>query len=161
MACLLSFRARPAVLTLLQVHVHDDPKKKGEPVSLYGPADIEGHKGKDGRFYLIDFARCSPPESTAVSKNQNKRAIFFQLLRPEFLRLYGKNLSCDTYSGFDPSAKHRQQLQEAVEYLHTALIPGMATKIQEKFISRDESVCIFSLPLSLSVCLSCFSKANL
>jgi len=29
---------------------------------LYGPADIEGHKGRDGRFYIVDSARISPPE---------------------------------------------------------------------------------------------------
>lgn len=27
------------------------------PKLIYGPGDIEGHKGTDGRFYLIDFAR--------------------------------------------------------------------------------------------------------
>ncbi len=24
---------------------------------LYGPADIEGHRGADGRFYIVDTAR--------------------------------------------------------------------------------------------------------
>jgi hypothetical protein len=31
--------------------------------SLYGPGDIEVHKGVDGRFYVIDAARVSPPEA--------------------------------------------------------------------------------------------------
>ena len=33
------------------------------PKSIYGPGDIEGHKGYDGRYYLIDFARMMPPEA--------------------------------------------------------------------------------------------------
>jgi hypothetical protein len=32
-------------------------------VSLYGPADIEGHKSKqDGKYYLCDFARLMPTQ---------------------------------------------------------------------------------------------------
>ena len=32
--------------------------------NLYGPADIEAHRGKDGRFYVLDLARVFPPEPT-------------------------------------------------------------------------------------------------
>ena len=28
----------------------------------YGPVDMEGHLGSDGRFYLVDFARLFPPD---------------------------------------------------------------------------------------------------
>jgi hypothetical protein len=34
--------------------------------NVYGPADIEGHRGQDGRFYLLDFARLCPPEPPAM-----------------------------------------------------------------------------------------------
>jgi hypothetical protein len=30
---------------------------------LYAPVDIEGHQGRDGRFYLLDTARVFPPAS--------------------------------------------------------------------------------------------------
>ena len=30
---------------------------------LHSAADIEGHKGTDGRYYLIDFSRTFPPEN--------------------------------------------------------------------------------------------------
>lgn len=36
---------------------------------LYGPGDMEGHRGTDGRYYLIDTARlfpAYPPEPTYV-----------------------------------------------------------------------------------------------
>jgi hypothetical protein len=29
----------------------------------YGPGDIECHLGKDGKFYVLDFARTFPPEA--------------------------------------------------------------------------------------------------
>ena len=32
---------------------------------LYAPADIEGHLGKDGRYYLLDTARLFPAEPPA------------------------------------------------------------------------------------------------
>ena len=31
---------------------------------LFGPFDIEGHRGTDGRVYLLDFHRVFPPEPT-------------------------------------------------------------------------------------------------
>lgn len=31
---------------------------KQETTFLYGPTDIEGHKGRDGRYYLLDFSVC-------------------------------------------------------------------------------------------------------
>jgi len=35
---------------------------KGSPgVKLYSAADVEGHLGVDGRFYLLDFSRTLPP----------------------------------------------------------------------------------------------------
>lgn len=30
---------------------------------LYGPCDIEGHIGKDGKYYIIDTARVMPPDA--------------------------------------------------------------------------------------------------
>jgi len=38
----------------------------GEKELLYGPVDLEGHLGKDGRYYIIDTARLFPP--TALIK---------------------------------------------------------------------------------------------
>ncbi len=28
---------------------------------VYGPGDLEGHLGKDGRYYVLDAARLFPP----------------------------------------------------------------------------------------------------
>ena len=42
---------------------HAQPRKTNadSKVELYGPVDIEVHRGKDGRFYVLDTARLFPP----------------------------------------------------------------------------------------------------
>lgn len=30
---------------------------------IWSPVDVEGHRGTDGRFYLIDYSRVMPPET--------------------------------------------------------------------------------------------------
>ena len=39
------------------------PHLVGDRVTMHGPADMEGHLGKDGKYYLLDFARFFPPEA--------------------------------------------------------------------------------------------------
>lgn len=55
---------------------------------------MEGHFGKDGRFYICDTARFFPPEKR-TSKIPGD--IFYRLFRPEFLLYYKKTLSSDSY----------------------------------------------------------------
>src|SRR3546814_655194 len=38
-----------------------------EQVELAAAVDIEGHKGMDGRYYLLDLARAFPPEATQAT----------------------------------------------------------------------------------------------
>lgn len=67
----------------------------GSCYEIYGPADIEIHKGKasnyfgftfnlfqDDRYYVIDSARVFPPEAPKIGLIQHPRSIFFNLLRP-------------------------------------------------------------------------------
>ena len=72
-----------------------------------GPGDIEGHIGRDKRFYLIDLARVFPARRFSFvtlilhfkkflfyfsiewperSSNNDKRHVFYELFRPEFVR---------------------------------------------------------------------------
>ena len=73
---------------------------------LFSCGDIEGHIGtvipthslslsilshseKDGKIYLLDFARLFPPEATSVTKPffpiKDTRAVFYKMLRPELV----------------------------------------------------------------------------
>ena len=73
-------------------------------VELWFAADVEGHRGADGRHYLLDLARVFPPEaprraphlpgaaaaaSAGRGNASGSRTIFWRLLRPEFVRHRG------------------------------------------------------------------------
>ncbi len=49
---------------LLNLKKHTVSKKK---VPIVGPGDIEGHKGLDGRYYLLDYARLMPSQAPIPS----------------------------------------------------------------------------------------------
>lgn len=49
---------------LLNLKKHTVGKKK---VPIVGPGDIEGHKGHDGRYYLLDYARLLPAQAPLPS----------------------------------------------------------------------------------------------
>ena len=36
-------------------------RSETESSFIYGPVDLEGHKGRDGRYYILDTARLFPP----------------------------------------------------------------------------------------------------
>lgn len=98
-------------------------------VTMYGPADIEGHAGEDGRAYVIDVARLFPPERPAYAAPRraaggppdsplaegtggreggdnksprllNKLSHLTQQLRPELVATFSAPLSSDAYSWF-------------------------------------------------------------
>eukprot|EP01130_Rhizamoeba_saxonica_P012948 TRINITY_DN5500_c0_g3_i1.p1 TRINITY_DN5500_c0_g3~~TRINITY_DN5500_c0_g3_i1.p1 ORF type:complete len:1652 (-),score=317.01 TRINITY_DN5500_c0_g3_i1:577-5034(-) len=90
---------------------------KGHLVSgqkLYSAGDLEGHIGRDGRFYLLDFARIFPPEP--FSNRESARDAMVKLLRPELVRDFKSPLSSDAYSGFsidDPNREiHEEEVRE-------------------------------------------------
>jgi hypothetical protein len=95
---------------------------------LYAAGDIEGHKGYDGNYYLLDLARSFPPEDPNVCEHlsrDNPNAIFFRLLRPEYLRHFKTQyphlpLSPDALSrwgGGHGSARHNANVAFATREL--------------------------------------------
>ncbi len=79
-----------AVLNLMEHSVH------GTRISL--AADVEAHRGRDGRLYMVDFGRIFPPE--APREGDNARTIFHRLLRPEVVKRSDVPLSSDAFSLF-------------------------------------------------------------
>eukprot|EP01127_Copromyxa_protea_P014028 TRINITY_DN3850_c0_g1_i1.p2 TRINITY_DN3850_c0_g1~~TRINITY_DN3850_c0_g1_i1.p2 ORF type:complete len:141 (+),score=27.91 TRINITY_DN3850_c0_g1_i1:744-1166(+) len=57
--------------------------------TIYGPGDIEGHMGEDGKYYVIDFGRAMPPEAPLDIPS----AIFYNLLHPTFVWKHKKKKS--------------------------------------------------------------------
>ncbi|KAL6072370.1 Clu domain-containing protein [Balamuthia mandrillaris] len=106
-------------------------------------ADIEGHMGKDGKRYVIDYGRVFPPEGLPEQDSEeeyDKRSIFYKLLRPELVRWNPVALCSDGLSGFvryDMSAaKYEQHIQEATKRLTTNIIPSFARKIYSKSYAK-------------------------
>lgn len=79
-----------SALNLMEHSVH------GTKIAL--AADVEAHRGRDGRLYLLDFGRLFPPEAPQVG--DNARMIFYRLLRPELVKRSDMPLSSDAFSLF-------------------------------------------------------------
>ena len=102
-----------------------------QKVTIYGPGDIEGHLGKDDKFYVLDFGRVFPPEAPDPP---GSRKIFYCLLRPEFVRAYQTALSSDAFScwGKIGGAEHNAEVIEATKYLHEQIIPKFAIELSQR-----------------------------
>jgi len=48
------------ILFLRQGH-EISSRENGKRVFIHAPGDVEGHRGKDGRYYLLDTHRVMPP----------------------------------------------------------------------------------------------------
>ncbi len=108
---------------------------------LWGPTDIEGHLGTDGRFYVIDLARVFPP--TCLDAHV-KETFLYELMRPEWVAENPVPLSSDAFSGFSSfrmdSIDNREvfessqrlvnvRVPEFAQWLDTAmLVPTFAKK---------------------------------
>ena len=104
---------------------------------LHTPVDLEGHCGTDGRYYLLDFSRLFPPESPSAA---HRMGHLYQLLRPEFVRMYERPLCSDAYSSFtcpnhpdkarrDAAEAHDAEIDAATAYLTGALVEAFAQRL--------------------------------
>jgi hypothetical protein len=109
---------------------------------LHGPGDIEGHLGRDGQYWVLDFARVFPPEAPdamqyaddpAGAPVDRSRRIFCDLLRPELVRRHPVPLSSDAFSNFQAADRRAAQLnaqvRAATRELHERVIPEYADSL--------------------------------
>lgn len=108
---------------------------------IYGAGDVEVHRGTDGRYYVVDFARCSAPE--APPDSGDRRTVFSKLLRPEFTRAYKKPLCADAFSRWDASredaVQHARDVVEATQYLYDVVVPSVARRISDEVLALNVS----------------------
>jgi len=121
--------------------------------TLAAPFDVEGHSGRDGRFYLIDFSRVMPPETIQPDV---RGCALFRLLRPEFVFKYVKEtnipLCPDAYcpaTRIHPGYEiHDREIDVATQHLHKVVIPAFALTLVnslESWILRGEKPETFRL----------------
>ena len=82
------------------------------PVLMASAIDLEGHKGKDGRFYLLDFSRVFPCEKPSPKYLCGH---LYRMLRPEFVNTYGTPLCSDSYSNFLYNKEEANQCNHDVD----------------------------------------------
>lgn len=99
-------------------------------VNIHGPVDLEIHNGTDGRIYVIDTARVFPPESPYLSVVKANRGIFYNLLRPELLLIFGKPLSSDSYTPWGSILQDEIEVESATKFLIETQIPKFSKQIQ-------------------------------
>lgn len=101
-----------------------------DPAKIYACCDLEGHVGKDKRYYLLgnfllarfdliptfflDFARTAPPEPP-----KERASYLYNLLRMEFVQNYSRPLSPDAFSNFGliDAEIHNEEVRQAHQYL--------------------------------------------
>ncbi|PRP77954.1 hypothetical protein PROFUN_08488 [Planoprotostelium fungivorum] len=101
------------------------------PEVIYGPGDIEGHRGHDGRLYVVDFGRVLPPEYPKLRLHPNNRSIFSELIRPELVLSSQVPLCSDAFSKWnrDASEDIRRKLNQDVAKVSTCVREERAESI--------------------------------
>jgi len=114
------------VANVLNLKGHYAGLNAGSRAFLHGPADLEGHLGRDGRYYVLDLSRVFPPERP--SKHAEKGSFLYKLLRPELVASAPEPLSSDAFSRFgaDEASEHNQQVADMTEHLLDTVIPKFA-----------------------------------
>jgi tetratricopeptide (TPR) repeat protein len=100
-------------------------------VRVWTAVDVEGHKGSDGRYYLLDFARTMPPVFPRLEVRERRpNSHLYELFRPEFVNSFPKPLCSDGFSRFlslDPERPlHNRTLRVATIHLFERTIPDFA-----------------------------------
>lgn len=95
--------------------------------TMYGPVDIEGHKGMDGRAYIVDTARLFPP---APPIRGVRGCHLYKLLRKELVRTNPVPLSSDAFSFFGKvnAEHHNMEVKNATNRIFTELIPDLLSR---------------------------------
>eukprot|EP01104_Vermistella_antarctica_P014754 TRINITY_DN469_c0_g2_i1.p1 TRINITY_DN469_c0_g2~~TRINITY_DN469_c0_g2_i1.p1 ORF type:complete len:931 (-),score=200.38 TRINITY_DN469_c0_g2_i1:64-2856(-) len=110
-------------------------KKGGAPQEVHTAVDIEGHYGRDGRYYLLDFARTMPPELPDLGRKDFRTSHLFRLLRAELVCTNPLPLCPDAFSGFifshNKFDEHNNEVADATNRMYEIVIPRVA-----KFLNR-------------------------
>jgi hypothetical protein len=130
------------------------PLGGGADAYLFGPGDIECHRGLTGQSFLLDLGRLPPPEDPKVCTHlpHNRAAVFFRMLRFEYLakrREQGlPRLSSDALTPWgkhsDPS--HDRNATAASKDLCIVEVASVAQQLTEEY-QKD----LFSLDGAMQV----------
>lgn len=111
--------------------------RSGKPQLLHLAGDVEGHKGTDGRFYILDTARVFPAD---VPKVSIRCGHLYRLLRPELVKQNPVPLSSDAFSrwGLHRAAQHNGEVVAAAGRLTSEIIPAFIAHLRETLADGSE-----------------------
>jgi tetratricopeptide (TPR) repeat protein len=111
---------------------------EGRTKRLWAAADVEGHRGTDGKLYMLDFSRSMPP---VTPDRRMHNGHLYQLLRKEMVERYERPLCPDAYSGFvinDPAAReHNADVDAATKHLLEMRVPQFAKELMYSVLEAD------------------------
>ncbi len=115
----------------LNLKLHEAGKDR---VVMATAVDIEGHLGKDSRFYLLDFSRVFPP---VTPNRQVEGSHLFQMFRPEFVKSFTLFPLCsDAYSNFTAGLPHAREHAEEVDLATNELLNVSVSNFVAELIAR-------------------------
>ena len=109
-----------------------------EKTTLYAPVDIEGHLGRDDRFYILDTARLFPPSIPVAGL---KGCHLYRLLRPELVKNNPVPLCSDAYSTWEIEniVSYNEDIAEATHRLENEVIPDFGENLQLWFSNNNNN----------------------
>ena len=122
-------RSMQRIAAVLNLKGHYVTDASGKQTFLFGPFDIEGHRGDDGRAYLLDFHRTFPPEPPHASQHlpHLKKPALVRMLRPELVRNHPAPLSSDAF--MRGGAAEEAEVESAYQSLLQQHIPTFAAQL--------------------------------
>jgi len=121
---------------ILNIRGHDAGTDPASRTFIHSAADVEGHLGTDGRYYLVDFSRTFPCEKP---RRDITGSHLFRLLRPELVKEFPRPLCSDAFSNFT-SAEYNDEVAAATEHLLNDRIPNLAASLPEMLENSDKGV---------------------
>jgi hypothetical protein len=111
--------------------------RKSNSRLISGPGDVEVHKGRDGRYYIVDCARLLPPEDPSYRGINDKRIVFYDHLRPEFVRKSSVPLNSDALTMWHAGTEEERQndnedVRNATKRLFEEVIPAYAKELDTR-----------------------------
>eukprot|EP01103_Thecamoeba_quadrilineata_P012142 TRINITY_DN3060_c0_g1_i2.p1 TRINITY_DN3060_c0_g1~~TRINITY_DN3060_c0_g1_i2.p1 ORF type:complete len:601 (+),score=88.67 TRINITY_DN3060_c0_g1_i2:86-1888(+) len=123
----------------LNIKPHFSGLSREKSCLIYSASDIEGHKARDGKYYLLDFSRTWPPETP---KSGVKSAHLYRLLRPEFVKTNDLPLCSDAFSGFIAAQpkmmEHNLEIKQATTRLINEVIPAFAITLVQDVVQESK-----------------------
>jgi tetratricopeptide (TPR) repeat protein len=139
-----SFIFEASVGLNLKPHFTVNGRHSGNEIEIASCVDLEGHKGVDRRFYLLDFSRTFPCayKDPKFRSSHDTLWPFYHMMRPEFVKQWNRPLSADAYSSFqsvvntsreNEAKASNQEIRSATETIECVVVMCVCKSLFSSF----------------------------